>query len=92
MCSEKPKDMDDITCDIGVFENTRLHFIQMGITYTTEKSIFDLLQGLPQGVKWDIFRELTMNKLSASSTIPNSTTTTLPLTFFTFNDTTKLLS
>lgn len=62
----------------------------MGITYTTKESIFNLLQGLPQGVEWDIFRELTMNKLTMSLTTPASTTSSLLV--FTFNDTMKLLS
>ena len=90
VCSEKLKDADDVTRYIGIFEDARQHFIQMGITYTTEESIFDLLQGLPQGVEWDIFRELTMNKLTMSLTTPASTTS--PPLVFTFNDATKLLS
>ena len=90
VCLEKLKDADDVTRYIGVFKDARRRFIQMGVTYTTEESIFDLLQGLPQGIEWDIFRELTMNKLSVSSTTNSSTTS--PSLVFTFNDATKLLS
>ena len=54
----------------------------MGITYSNDESIFDLLQGLPDGVEWQIFKEFTMNRMSISSTSTTSTTTpSTPLTF-----------
>ncbi|KAF8552058.1 hypothetical protein OG21DRAFT_1391408, partial [Imleria badia] len=54
--SEKLKDAEDATRYIGVFEDARRRFIQMGVTYTIEESTFDLLQGLPDSVEWKIFR------------------------------------
>ena len=48
---EKLKDVEDITHYIGIFEDARCCFTQMGVIYTTKESIFDLLQDLPQGVE-----------------------------------------
>ena len=47
VCLEKLKDVDDATQYISVFEDACRRFIQMGITYTTEESVFDLIHGLP---------------------------------------------
>ena len=33
----------------------------MGITYSNDEAIFDLLQGLLDGVEWQIFKEFMMN-------------------------------
>lgn len=55
ICSEKIKDVEDITRYIGVFEEACHCFIQMGVTYPTEESISNLLQGLPNSVEWEIF-------------------------------------
>lgn len=89
---EKLKDAEDITCYIGVFKDARRHFTQMGVTYTGEESIFDLLQGLPQVVEWEIFHKLTMNKLSLSSIATTSTGSTSSSNPFTFDNAIKLLS
>ena len=72
----------------------------MGVSYITDKSVFDLLQGLPDGIEWEIFHEFTMNKLSlnsTSSTLVSSSTTSSsmsppsPPSSFTFADASKLL-
>ena len=59
--SEKLKDADDASRYLGIFEDARCRFIQMGITYSNDEAIFDLLQGLPDRVEWQIFKEFTMN-------------------------------
>ena len=81
--SEKLKDTDDTSRYLGIFEDARRRFIQMGITYSNDEAIFDLLQGLPDGVEWQIFKEFTMNRMStsSSSTATSSTTPSTPLTF-----------
>ena len=60
------------------------------VSYTTEESVFDLLQGLPDRVDWEIFCKLMLSKLSLnpslSSPSPGSSTTT-----FSFSDASKLL-
>ena len=72
----------------------------MGVSYTTDESVFDLLQGLPDGIEWEIFREFTMNKLSlnstsstlvSSSTTSSSTSPSSPQSSFTFANASKLL-
>lgn len=90
--SKKLKDAEDATHYVGVFEDTRRRFLQMGVKYTMEESIFDILQGLPDGVEWQIFRELTLNKLLISNSVTLSSTSS-PLTSvsFTFKDAIKLL-
>ncbi|KAI9570724.1 hypothetical protein HD554DRAFT_2017974, partial [Boletus coccyginus] len=49
---EKLKDADDEACYLGVFEDAQHQFIQMGISYSNDESIFDLLQGLPEAIEW----------------------------------------
>ena len=68
----------------------------MGVSYITDESIFDLLQGLPDGIEWEIFHKFTMNKLSlnlTSSTLVSSSTTASmsPPSSFTFTNASKLL-
>ena len=53
--SEKLKDADDATCYLGIFEDARRHFIQMGITYSDDEAVSDLLQGLSEVIEWQIF-------------------------------------
>ena len=62
----------------------------MGITYSNNEAIFDLLQDLPDGIKWQIFKEFMMNRMSVSSSSTTATSTTTPSTPLTFNDVTKL--
>ncbi|KAG8218608.1 hypothetical protein J3R82DRAFT_4265, partial [Butyriboletus roseoflavus] len=52
----------------------------MGMTYMSKESIFDLLQGLLEGVEWDIFHELTFGKLSLPPTSSSISTSTPALT------------
>lgn len=82
--SEKLKDAEDTSCYIGVFEEVCRHFIEMGVTYSDEESIFDLLQGLSKGIEWEIFCGLMFSKLSTPSQQSSSST-------FTFADTSKSL-
>ena len=80
--SEKLKDADDAPRYLGIFEDARRRFIQMGVSYSNDEAIFDLLQGLPDGVEWQIFKEFTLNRMSTSlATTPASTTSPAPLTF-----------
>ena len=90
ICLEKLKDANDASRYLGVFEDTHRRFIQMGIIYSNDESIFDLLQGLPDGIEWQIFKEFTMNCMSISSTSTRSTTT--PSTPLTFDTVTKLFT
>lgn len=67
----------------------------MGVNYSNNEAIFDLLQGLPDGIEWQIFKEFTMNRMSTSSTSTTSTTTTTPgtrSTPLTFDDVAKLFT
>lgn len=70
--SEKLKDADDVPRYLGVFDDARRRFIQMGLGvtyYSNDEAIFDLLQGLPEMVvEWQIFKEFTMSCLSTPST------------------------
>ena len=97
---EKLKDAEDASHYVGVFEDARHRFLQMGVSYTTDESVFDLLQGLPDGIEWEIFRKFTMNTPSlnsTSSTLVSSSTTSSsmsppsPPSSFTFTDASKLL-
>ena len=87
--SEKLKDADDATWFISVFEDAHHRFIQMGVVYSTEELVFNLLQGLLSRVEWEVFWEFMLSKLSASSSPLTSTTS--PTTTFTFEDAAKLL-
>ena len=64
----------------------------MGITYSNDKAIFDLLQGHPEGIEWQIFKEFTMNGMSISSSSTTATSTTMPSTSLTFDDVAKLFT
>ncbi|KAF8548226.1 hypothetical protein OG21DRAFT_1516525, partial [Imleria badia] len=66
--SEKLKDTEDVSHYIGVFKDARHRILQMEVSYTTEEFIFNLLQGLPDRVEWEIFHELTLSKLLLNST------------------------
>ena len=77
ICSEKLKDADDVARYLGVFKDTRCRFIQVGVSYSNDQLIFDLLQGLPEAIKWQIFKEFTMNQMTSTT----STTTPAPLIF-----------
>jgi hypothetical protein len=74
--SEKLKDAEDAVRYLGIFEDARRCFIQMGITYSDDEVVFDLLQGLPDIIEWQIFRELAMTKLNTSSSSTMSSTST----------------
>jgi len=50
--AEKLKDAEDAPHYLGVFEDVCRHFIQMGVTYSNDEAIFDLLQGLPDIIEW----------------------------------------
>jgi hypothetical protein len=76
--SEKLKDADDAPQYLGIFEDARRRFIQMGVTYSNDEAIFDLLQGLLEVVEWQIFKEFTMSRLSAPSTTVAVTTVSTP--------------
>ncbi|KAI9463820.1 hypothetical protein HD554DRAFT_2282646, partial [Boletus coccyginus] len=78
---EKLKDADDAAHYLGVFEDAQCQFIQMGISYSNKESIFDLLQGLPEAIEWQIFREFTMNWMTSTTSTTTTTTTPAPLTF-----------
>ena len=43
ICSEKLKDTDDVLWYLGIFEDARRHFIQIGVSYSNDEAIFDLL-------------------------------------------------
>ena len=43
VCLEKLKDAEDASCYLGVFEDARHRFVEMGMIYIHEESIFDLL-------------------------------------------------
>ena len=64
----------------------------MGVNYSNNESIFNLLQGLPAGVEWEIFKEFTMNRMSTSATSTTSATSSLTSTPLTFNDVVKLFT
>lgn len=63
----------------------------MGVNHSNNELIFDLLQGLPDSIEWQIFKEFTMNHMSttSSSTSTTSATTPLTLTPLAFNDVAK---
>ncbi|KIK91004.1 hypothetical protein PAXRUDRAFT_150567, partial [Paxillus rubicundulus Ve08.2h10] len=84
-----------------VFEDACRKFITMGVTYSNDEAVFDLLHGLPETVDWQIFREITMSRitsnistisLSTSSSTPASMTslTTVSPSIINFNDIAKL--
>ena len=80
--SEKLKDTNNAPQYLGIFEDAHRHFIQMRVSYSNDEAIFDLLQGLPDGVEWQIFKEFTLNHMSTSlATTPASTTSPAPLNF-----------
>ncbi|KIK32467.1 hypothetical protein CY34DRAFT_37624, partial [Suillus luteus UH-Slu-Lm8-n1] len=54
--SERLKDPDDASCYLGVFENGRRRFVEMGVTFTDGEGIFMLLNGLPEMPQWVVFR------------------------------------
>ena len=64
----------------------------MEITYSNDKAIFDLLQDLLDDVKWQIFKEFMMNRMSISSLSTTATSITTLFTPLTFNDVTKLFT
>lgn len=66
---------------LGVFEDTHRCFIQMGVTYTNDEAIFDLLQGLSDVIKWQIFKEFTMNHMSSATRSTTTSSTVTPLNF-----------
>jgi hypothetical protein len=73
--SERLKDADDASRHLGTFEDARRRFVQIGVTYSNDEAVFDLLQGLPDIIEWQIFREIAMTKLntpSSSSSAPKS--------------------
>ena len=88
--SEKLKDADDTSRYLRVFEDACCRFIQMGVKYSNDESIFNLLQGLLAGVEWEIFKEFMMNRMSTSATSTTSATSSLTLTPVTFDDVIKL--
>ena len=88
VCSEKLKDADDAARYLRIFEDARRRFVQMGITYSDDEAVFDLLQGLPEAIEWQIFREITMMKLSA----PTTPSTTSPPSKLLFDDVAKSFS
>ncbi|KAF8452877.1 hypothetical protein L210DRAFT_3519865 [Boletus edulis BED1] len=47
----------------------------MGVIYSNDEAIFDLLQGLPDTIKWQIFKELTLDRLSGVTTTSANTST-----------------
>ena len=91
VCLEKLKDAEDASCYLGVFKDARCRFVEMGVTYIHEESIFDLLQGLPQGIKWEIFCEFSLNKLSNESLSSIGSSSTSPTSTFMFKDIVKAL-
>jgi transposase InsO family protein len=90
--SEKLKDTKDASRYLGVFKDVRRRFIQMSVTYSNDESIFDLLQGLPDIIEWEIFKEFTMNRMSITSGTTTSSTTSTSTTPLTFEDVTKLFT
>jgi hypothetical protein len=90
--TKKLKDADDTSHYVSVFEDAHHRFLRMGVAYMTEESIFDLLQGLPDGVEWEIFQELTLSKLSLSANFALSTPLPGTAATFIFEDAAKSLS
>ena len=93
--SERLKDADDAARYLGVFEDARHRFIQMGVTYSNDEAVFDLLQGLPNMIEWQIFKEFTMNRMSIvspSTTTPTASTSATTSTSLTFEDVAKLFT
>lgn len=91
VCLEKLKDADNAPWYLGVFEDARHCFIQMGVSYSNEEAIFYLLQGLPDGIEWQICKEFTMKHMSTPSTTTPTTTMSAPASF-TCDDVTKSFS
>ncbi|KAG1800683.1 uncharacterized protein BJ212DRAFT_1218920, partial [Suillus subaureus] len=83
--AEKLKDADNVSCYISVFEHARWCFTEMAITFTDDKAVFLLLQGLPQTPEWIIFKCMTITMYSSSSTptTSSSATATVKMTFTT---------
>ncbi|KAG2108534.1 hypothetical protein DEU56DRAFT_750098 [Suillus clintonianus] len=79
--SERLKDPDDAPRYLGVFENGRRRFAEMGVTFMDGESIFMLLSGLPETPQWVVFRSLAMAKMSSVSTTSSTTTAPATLTF-----------
>lgn len=53
--SERLKDAEDAPCYLGVLENGRRRFAEMGVVFTDEEAIFMLLNGLPNSPQWIVF-------------------------------------
>jgi len=79
--SKKLKDAEDASRYLGVFENGRRRFAEMGVTFTDEESIWMLLNGLPDTPQWVIFRSLTMAHYKQPSTSTSTSPSTATLTF-----------
>lgn len=82
--SECLKDAEDASRYLGVFENGRRCFAEMGVTFTDEESIWMLLNGLLETPQWVVFRSLTMAhyKTPPSSSVTTTTSPSVPrLTF-----------
>jgi hypothetical protein len=64
--SEKLKGAEDISRYVSVFEDARRRFLQMGDFYPDLHAIFDLLEGLPSGVEWEVYRVMTTKQVADS--------------------------
>ena len=85
--SKKLKEADNAPCYLGTFKNTCHHFVQMGVIYSNDEAVFDLLQGLLDIIKWQIFREIMLTKLNTSHS--SSTTSTPSPKKLSFNEVAK---
>lgn len=72
--NEKLKDADDASRYIGVFENGRRRFAEMGVVVTEDETIYLLLHGLPKTTEWLVFRRLTYGQFNTPNFSPAATT------------------
>ncbi|KIK81071.1 hypothetical protein PAXRUDRAFT_15437 [Paxillus rubicundulus Ve08.2h10] len=88
--AQKLKDASDAMRYLGIFEDACQRFIQMGVTYSEDEAVFDLLQGLPKTVDWQIFCEITMSRIVNSSSVAAMTITSSVFTIPTDSSSTAI--
>jgi len=72
--TERLKDADDASRYLGVFENGRRRFAEMGVTFTDEEAIWMFLHGLPDTPQWVVYRSLTIGMYNNQPTTSSSAT------------------
>ncbi|KAG2340505.1 hypothetical protein BDR05DRAFT_950396 [Suillus weaverae] len=78
--NEKLKDADDASRYIGVFENGRRCFAEMGVVVTEDETIYLLLHGLPKTTEWLVFRRLTYGQFNTPNFPPTTSSPAPPPT------------